>query len=141
MGKAASVILKCLKEKGIAQRQLASIMGEDVRNLNQQLHRQQDMKVERFIDVLEHAGYRLEIVDNDGIRKVSKKFAKEVIETRKPKGLFWYEEDEAIVGIDNSNNDAWVEEFKFSSKEDCFKWLRGDFYNNVQGIYDNVKKN
>jgi hypothetical protein len=28
------------------------------------------------------------------------------------------------VGIDNSNGDAWVEEFK--TKEECFNWLRGN---------------
>ena len=133
MGKAASVILECLKEKGITQSQLTTAMGEDVRHLNQQLHRQQDMKVQRFTDVLDYLGYRLEIVDNNGIRKVGRDYARQIIDTRKPQGKFWCEdEDGVIVGIDNSNFDAWVEEF--STKEDCFKWLKGEPCEDLHGV-------
>ena len=67
MKKAASAILSCLEEKKMSQRQLAARMGEDVRHLNQQLNRQSDMKVERFTDVLDHIGYRVEVVENGGI--------------------------------------------------------------------------
>ena len=122
MGKAASVIMKCLKEKGIAQSQLASIMGEDVRNLNQQLHRQQDMKVERFVDVLEHIGYRLEIVENDGIRKVSVEYGNKILEEKKIEGLFWTENNEVYKGIVCKLGGTRFE--TFGSKEDCFRWLR-----------------
>lgn len=125
MGKAASVILTALKQKDMSQRQLASEMGEDARYINQQLHRQQDMKVERFIDVLEHIGYRLEIVDNNGIRKVTPEFADEIIASRTPEGLYWYEnEDGFYIGIDNSVGEAFVE--SFASKQECFKWLKGE---------------
>ena len=121
MKKASKVILACLEEKGISQRQLAVCMGEDVRHLNQQLGRNNDMKVERFIDVLEHLGYRLEVVDNGGIRKVSSEYASHIIETREPKGLYWVEKDGVFTGIDNTAGDAFCEDF--SSKEECFSWL------------------
>ena len=121
MKKASEMILSCLAERKMSQRQLAACMNEDVRHLNQQLVRANDMKVERFIDVLEHLGYRVEIVDNDGIRKVSPEYANQIIESREPKGQFWTEENGKFIGIDNSDGDAWCEEF--SSKERCFAWL------------------
>ena len=121
MKKASEAILDCLEEKKITQTQLAESMGEDRRNLNQQLHRRNDMKVERFIDLLEHLGYRLEIVDNGGIRKVSPKYASQIIETREPRGLFWTEKDGVFTGIDNTDGQAFCEDF--SNKEECFKWL------------------
>lgn len=124
MKKAADTIIACLEEKGISQRQLATRMGEDVRYLNQQLNRQKDMKVERFTDVLDHIGYRVEVVENDGIQKVSTEFAKTVIDTREPRGLFWHTDGEKFIGIDNSTGDAWTEEF--DTKEECFAWLRGE---------------
>ena len=54
MNKAAKTIIDCLERKKMTQRQLAKMMAEDVRNLNQQLNRQKDMKVQRFEDVLKH---------------------------------------------------------------------------------------
>lgn len=122
MKKAASTILSCLKEKQMTQTQLAEFMGEDIRVLSQQLNKQIDFKVERFIDVLDHIGYRVEIVDNGGIRKVSKEYAKKIIDGRQPIGLFWFFENDKYIGIDNEEGEAFIEEF--SSKEECFKWLR-----------------
>ena len=87
--KASEIVTKCLEEKNLSQRQLAARMGEDVRGLNQQLKRQKDMKVARFSDVLEHAGYRLEVVENDGIQRVCQEFANQIIETRQPTGYFY----------------------------------------------------
>ena len=124
MKKAADTILDCLKEKNISQRKLADFMGEDVRHLNQQLNRAGDMKVERFVNVLEHIGYRIEIVENDGIRKVSPQYAKEIVESREPRGLFWLHENGCFVGIDNTTGDAWTEHF--SNKEECFKYLKDE---------------
>ena len=124
MKRAEETIKGCLEEKKMTQRQLATCMGEDVRYLNQQLNRQKDMKVERFVDVLEYIGYRVEIVENDGIRKVSPKYADKLIETGAPNGRFWYFAGGQYVGIDTADGTAIVEDF--SNKEDCFKWLRGD---------------
>lgn len=124
MKKAADTIISCLSEKGISQRQLATRMGEDVRYLNQQLNRHKDMKVERFTDVLDHIGYRVEVVENDGIQKVSLEFAETVIETKEPRGLFWYSSRDRYVGIDNEKGEAL--ERDFDTKEECFSWLKGD---------------
>ena len=124
MKKAADVIIDCLAEKGMTQTQLAACMGEDVRNINQQLNRRNDMKVERFVDVLNHIGYRVEIVENDGIRKVSPEYGQEIINTKEPKGLFWYETEDNFIGIDNMVGEAAVN--GFSSREECFEWLRGE---------------
>lgn len=122
MKKAADMVMHCLKEKKISQSQLAERMGEDVRYLNQQLHRHKDMKVERFIDVLDHIGYRVEVVDNDGIRKVCEEYANRIMETGKPAGLFWFLNDGIYTAIDSMNPEVFCE--CFLSKEDCFKWLR-----------------
>lgn len=41
-----------------------------------------------------------------------------------PLGLFYLEEREKFVGIDNSTGDAWTEEFP--DKESCLRWLTGE---------------
>lgn len=125
MKKAANVIKRCLEAKGFSQRHIARCMGEDVRHLNQQLNRHEDMKVERFIEVLEHIGYRVEIVENDGIRKVSPDYAKEVIENGVEAGKnmkFWHGWGGKYTGISAVGKIAVVKEF--GSKEDCFQWLK-----------------
>ena len=58
------------------------------------------------------------------IKYISRDEASKIIETRKPRGLFYETDNGFYVGIDNSNGDAWVEEFK--TKEECFNWLRGE---------------
>ena len=70
MAKVIELIKESMKEKKMTQTELAKSLGEDVRVINQQLNRQQDLKAERFLEVMEHIGYRVEMVDNDGIRKV-----------------------------------------------------------------------
>lgn len=47
----------------------------------------------------------------------------EVINTREPLGKFWTKENGAYVGIDNTEGEAYVEEF--NTLEECFKWLNG----------------
>ena len=81
-----------------------------------------------------------------GINIISADEAKEIIETREPRGLFLYIEngyviptgvngnvnlvhignidDTKIIGIDNRTGDAWTEEF--DTYEDCVKWLYED---------------
>ena len=41
-----------------------------------------------------------------------------------PLGLFYLEEQEQFIGIDNSTGDAWTEEFP--DKNSCLRWLRGE---------------
>ena len=137
MKRAANTIIDCLKEQNMSQRQLASFMGEDVRYINQQLNRQKDMKVERFVDVLSHIGYRLEIVENDGIRKVAPEYAELIVETKKPIGKFWFETEDGLYhGITCTQGGTDVE--KFTDKEACFKWLKGEISIPASGISSNV---
>lgn len=121
MKKAADTIVNCLEEKNLSQRQLAACMGEDVRYLNQQINRQKDMKVERFADVLDHIGYRIEVVDNGGIRKVCDEYARRIIATGGPKGMFWQEVDGVFTAIDSTGRELVCKDFM--SKEEMFKWF------------------
>lgn len=85
---------------------------------------------------------RKEYKANAGIKIISADEAKEITETREPRGLFLYIEngyviptangnvnlvhignidDTKIIGIDNRTGDAWTEEF--DTYEDCVDWL------------------
>lgn len=54
-------------------------------------------------------------------REVDDKKAIEIIETRKPIGLFLEDTGVEIIGIDNSGGDAWTEEFP--DRLECLRWL------------------
>ncbi len=56
------------------------------------------------------------------IKKVSVKKVNEVIESRKPKGLFYTRSKEMFVACDNRTGDAWTEEFK--TEKDCINFLK-----------------
>jgi len=55
------------------------------------------------------------------IRKITPEQADSIIETRKPLGLFYVRKSGGYVGIDNSNGQAWTEEFRNLQK--CKRWL------------------
>ena len=131
MSRAADMILRCLDEKNMSQKQLADSIGEDVRNLNQQLNRQKDMKVERFVEVLDHIGYRVEVVENDEVKKACMEYAAKVIENGEPKGLFFAEKGDGYIGIDSSGES--VEYKEFAQKEECMQWLADR--KNIQKTY------
>ena len=58
------------------------------------------------------------------IEIINSKEAKEIIENREPIGKFIIEYVGNIyTGIDNSNGDAWTEDFK--SFNNCIDWLKG----------------
>ena len=61
---------------------------------------------------------------NDHMAKpmeISKIQALQVIETRKPRGLFFVV-GQVVTGIDNRTGDAWTEDF--TTKRECLKWLK-----------------
>jgi hypothetical protein len=58
---------------------------------------------------------------NTQIKEVAKDAALRIIETRYPLGLFYCKENDQYFGIDNSEGDAWMEEFK--TLKECKKWL------------------
>lgn len=62
--KAAEIILELLKTEKISQTELATKMGTDRRNLNQMINRCDDIKFEKFRDILHQIGYHIEIVKN-----------------------------------------------------------------------------
>ncbi len=60
------------------------------------------------------------------IKKVTPEEATAIIETRKPRGLFYTIDQtgtgkKVYVGIDNQSGDAWTEDFK--SLGACKRWL------------------
>lgn len=58
------------------------------------------------------------------MKEVSNAEAIEIIEKRKPFGKFFTQENNLWVGIDNTDGDAWTEEF--SSFEELDKWMKGE---------------
>jgi hypothetical protein len=54
-------------------------------------------------------------------KKVTKEMAHEIIEIRKPLGLFYMQDGKRYVGIDNSDGDAWCDDF--NSLSACKNWL------------------
>lgn len=57
---------------------------------------------------------------------ISHKKASEIIETRKPLGLFVVIGERRPVGIDNSSGDAWTEDF--DDLRECVEWLAEAVY-------------
>jgi len=70
------------------------------------------------------------LTENDAveseIKEVDSKTAEDIIEIREQLGQFYYidTKDNVYVGIDNSDGEAWTEDF--DSLEDCIKWLKGE---------------
>lgn len=62
---------------------------------------------------------------NEYVECVSQKKALQIINTRKPLGIFYTTEPNGtFTGIDNSTGEAWTEEFKDLNV--CKKWLNGE---------------
>lgn len=62
--------------------------------------------------------------DRSWYRYVSHEKALEIINTRKPLGLFVKDTGIEVIGIDNSTGDAWTEEFP--DLGECLRWLAGE---------------
>ena len=57
-------------------------------------------------------------------REISREDADGIIESRHPYGLFFLKEGDVYVGIDNSDGNAWTEDFPVKRK--CLEWLMGE---------------
>lgn len=57
-------------------------------------------------------------------REISREDADGIIERRHPYGLFFLKEGDVYVGIDNSDGNAWTEDFPVKRK--CLEWLMGE---------------
>lgn len=122
MARVIELVQECMKEKKMTQRELAKSLGEDVRVINQQLNRQKDLKAERFLEVMEHIGYRVEMVDNDGIRKVCEDMLDDIKAGKVNGDKFYIQKDDgSIIGIKTTGEEPEVEEFW--NKAECFDWL------------------
>lgn len=122
MARVIELVQECMKEKKMTQRELAKSLGEDVRVINQQLNRQKDLKAERFLEVMEHIGYRVEMVDNDGIRKVCEDMLDDIKAGKTNGDKFYIQKDDgSIIGIKTTGEEPEVEEFW--NKAECFDWL------------------
>jgi hypothetical protein len=60
-------------------------------------------------------------VSRDGTVKVEPNILRQVIETRKPLGLFYSLEDGTYTGVDNRDGNAWTEAFPDLRR--CKQWL------------------
>lgn len=58
---------------------------------------------------------------NTEIKEIDSSYAKTIIDTRQPLGLFYLLDNGVYVGIDNSTGNAWTEEF--TSVYQCKEWL------------------
>lgn len=59
---AKDIVMRCLKEENMTQRDLARRMQIDARNLNQKLTRTSDMKFGDLCEMLDSAGYCIQVV-------------------------------------------------------------------------------
>ena len=58
-----------------------------------------------------------------GIKRVTSEEASSIIESRKPIGKFMVSNESEITGIDNTDGEAWTEDFQSEIK--CVFWLVG----------------
>lgn len=56
------------------------------------------------------------------VKEITQAQAIEIIETRQPLGMFYHKEDGIYVGIDNTDGQAWTEEFP--TIDECISWLK-----------------
>lgn len=72
------------------------------------------------------------------IKKITSVQAKILIDDRKPIGLFYTKEENKFIGIDNSTGDAFTEEF--TTKDNCFKWLKNDGKTTIRKLRKGIYK-
>lgn len=91
--------------------------------------------LEKFSSSKYEEGMEFELIDKHKVKnkyysnpiQITKELSTYIIENSIPRGLFYLKDKDAdiYVGIDNSEGDAFVEEFK--SVIECRKWLQGKF--------------
>jgi len=125
MNNEAKILKKIMKEQGLTQTELAGEMKISRQLLNAYLQRNDDMKVSTFQEFLEYLGYRIDVVENDGIIRVSEEHGSLILVGSGKDGKYWYKDrDGAFIGIEKSGKD--VRFMKFKSKENCLDYLRGN---------------
>lgn len=56
-------------------------------------------------------------------REITSEESAEIIVNREPRGLFYLQDGDIFVGIDNTTGEAWTEDF--TSLDKCLAWLKG----------------
>lgn len=56
-------------------------------------------------------------------REITSEESAEIIVSREPRGLFYLQDGDIFVGIDNTTGEAWTEDF--ASLDKCLAWLKG----------------
>ena len=114
------IVAKSMERKGFSQSDLSAAMGEIPQKLNQQLRRQKDMKMKRFVQVMEFLGFEVMIVERE-FRRVTPQVIRSIIEDGNPKGLFWAKSNGIYEAIDSTGSEVFHEEF--SNAEEMKKWF------------------
>jgi len=122
MNTTGDVVLKCMEQAGINQTELARRMGIDRRNLNQMLHRGQDIKTKMFTEMLECMGFDLKLEKVSAIR-VNQKLLNVIATSGEPKGRYWGTDSIGAIykGVVNDASGTLSQEF--SSKTELMDWL------------------
>jgi len=63
--------------------------------------------------------------NNKLIQKIKPEMAAQIIDTREPLGYFYVLKNGVYVGIDNSNGQAWTEDFQ--NLYQCKRWLANEW--------------
>lgn len=119
MGKAADIILKCLQTRGMSQRKLSQKMKATPQNINQQILGD-DLKMERFTEILDYIGYRISIEDINNVFRVHPEDF-EALKDQKERMLIWCENDGIFQSLvcDGINTEIKF----FNDKNDCVDYL------------------
>ena len=121
MNVAGQIILNCIKEAGISQIELARRTGQDRRNINQMIHRGTDIKYGKFSEMIESAGYDMQLVKTDTIR-VHPYLLITIANAGEPKGKYWCKTGSAYAGVINEDKGSLKR--RFENKEDLIRWFK-----------------
>ena len=70
------------------------------------------------------------MLDSSWYTVVDSQGAAKIIDNREPLGRFLHKDGGVFVGIDNSDGNAWTEEFK--TEAECLLWLAGEMEVNAE---------
>lgn len=117
MNKTGDLILKKCRSRGLTQSKLSERMGQDRRNLNQQLRVQEDFKFQSAIEILQYLGYETILVETD-YHKISEKYYQESVKNGDECGVFWLNRDGKFVVVD-ARDTKNIMEAEASTYEEC----------------------
>lgn len=75
-----------------------------------------------------------EAIKNDAIQKITWLKFNEIVETKEPRGLFYTEEGDQYIGLNNTTGEAFAKDF--NTLEECTQWLQRKINLDIQWIID-----